>query len=397
MRPTPQAIHVVERKPSFLKRMLKWTGIFLAAFVVVGLGGVFFLKTHTEAAATFTDNYLRPLLGADRVIALEKVFFNLQDSVDQARYKNKQPDVPLSDLTAEQAPTNDQSGLDLTPISQFSFKPLDGEGVWQEKKLGQFPDRTVMAYSFVRPDPTRSYALTTLVKMDPRYLDFHSVAGKKEPAGKVGKPGLGIVPKQFVDAGTLVAAFNGGFQYTDGQYGMVVGDTTYLPLKNDLATFVAHSTGKLEIVRYEGQNLGNDVVFARQNCPMLVENGVVGPEDERNKKLWGRTLTSDITTWRTGLGITARGEMVFAIGNSLTPTTLANALKMAGAVDAMQLDINPFWVRFNTFDFSGPGTFVSKPPMKGVQDGTKDYLNGYEKDFFYVTKRTQPLKSFFVP
>ena len=98
-------------------------------------------------------------------------------------------------------------------------------------------------------------------------------------------------------------------------------------------------------------------------------------------------MTAAIYTWRTGLGITSNGNLIFAVGNNLTPTTLAIALKMAGAVNAIQLDINPNWVRFNIFDTIGNGKYNSRPLTRDLKDGSSAYLNGYSKDFFYVSKK----------
>lgn len=110
-------------------------------------------------------------------------------------------------------------------------------------------------------------------------------------------------------------------------------------------------------------------------------------DQDVNRKLWGRTPTSDIYTWRSGLGITQNGNLIYAVGNNLIPDTLAAALKMGGAIDAMQLDINPYWVRFNIFDTKGDGTYNTSTLMKGIYNGSREYLNGYIKDFFYVYKR----------
>jgi len=59
---------------------------------------------------------------------------------------------------------------------------------------------------------------------------------------------------------------------------------------------------------------------------------------------------------------------------------------MAGAVNAIQLDINPYWVRFNIFDKNGPGSYKISTLTKQIQDGSQQYLHGYIKDFFYVYK-----------
>jgi hypothetical protein len=187
-------------------------------------------------------------------------------------------------------------------------------------------------------------------------------------------------------SGNLIAAFDGGFQYRDGAYGMIVGNTTYLPLQNDIGTLVGYTNGTLKIVNYTGQDFGNNVEFIRQNCPMLITNGAITVSDPKSKSLWGRTLTSNIYTWRSGIGLTKEGNLLYAIGNNLTPQTLAQALLDGGAVNAIQLDINPYWVRFNIFNTTGSGTYSTTTLVKGIHDGSKQYLHGYTKDFFYVYK-----------
>ena len=375
------------------KRRIAWKKIIffsIGGFFLIGVAGVLFVQYDTAAAATFTDNVLRPLIGNTRVIALEKVMFNAKDHINEITQNNKPQDNPLtqSDPSVAQAPPPTVAGgLSTDPISTQASKPLPGEGKWQTVPLTLFPKQLVMEQTFTRPDPDRNYALVSVLKVDMSHFTLNTVAGTKEPGGSVGKPGPGVVPTDVHDSGKLVAAFAGGCQYRDGEYGMIVGKTTYLPLKPNLATIIGHANGKFEIVNYQGQTLAPDVTFVRQNCPSLIENGVIGPEDEKNKQLWGRTLTSDIYTWRSGVGITAEGNLVYAVGSSLTPTTLAVALKSAGAVNAMQLDINPFWVRFNIFNNYHNGAYTSYPLAKGLYNGVENYLNGYEKDFFYLTAK----------
>ena len=279
--------------------------------------------------------------------------------------------------------------LDVKPIAvKNNFKKIKNEGVWINKPLNLFPGKEVMGYTFVRPDPERSYAYVTLVQMDMNEIKMAAVAGTKQPGGPVGKPGPGVVPKDIINSSRLVAAFDGGFQYRDGQYGMIAGNTTYLPLKNDLGTLVGFIDGSLKIINYNGEKLGNEVEFVRQNCPILIENGELAVINPKNKKLWGRTLTSDIYTWRSGVGLNKEGNLIYAVGNNLTPTTLAYALKMAGAINAIQLDINPYWVRFNIFNYENiTGKYKTTTLTNKLQDGSKQYLTGYTKDFFYLYKK----------
>jgi len=352
------------------------------------VGAVLFIRLNTAAAADFTDNFLRPLLGDRIVIGLEKLYFNFADAGQRIAYSRKNPSVPQF-INQNQSALGISGGwLDLQPIpADKNFTPLHGEGVWYDQPLKLFTGQQVAAKTFVRPDPDRSFAIVTILQLDTSKIRMGAVAGIKQPGGSVGKPGPGIIPKEIVDSGTLVAAFDGGFQYKDGAYGMMVGQTTYLPLKNELGTLVGYNDGSLRIVDYVGQSLGANIAFVRQNCPILIKDGVMSVLDEKNKKLWGRTLSSSIYTWRSGIGLTKSGNLLFAVGNNLTPSTLAAALKSAGAVNAMQLDINPVWVRFNFFEYLSQGQYASTTLTRQLKDGSKQYLSGYNKDFFYLYKK----------
>ena len=371
------------KKKNRLYKALKLIGFFM---VITVISAIIFIKVNTSAAANLTDNVLRPLLGAERVLFLEKIFFNASDQIERLTFNQNSAVAPQF---VDQGLGDNLTGsnLDLTSILvNKNFTPVSGEGMWKNRSLNLFPNKEVMAYSFVRSDPDRPFSLTTLVQVDTKAIGIGSVAGIKEPGGPVGKPGSGIIPQNVIASGNLIAAFDGGFQYKDGAYGMIVGDTTYLPLKNDLGTFIGYKDGKLKIIDYQGGSIGLDAAFVRQNCPMLINNGEITTDNPRSKALWGRLAlgTTDIFTWRSGVGINKDGNLLFAVGNNLTPTTLANALKSAGAVDAIQLDINPIWVRFNIFDSIGDGKYKSTPLNKQLYDGANGYLNGYNKDFFYL-------------
>jgi hypothetical protein len=69
---------------------------------------------------------------------------------------------------------------------------------------------------------------------------------------------------------------------------------------------------------------------------------------------WGYTLGNQVYVWRSGLGITKNGALVYVGGPGLNITTLANLLLRAGAVRAMELDINAAWVNFASFAPSKP-------------------------------------------
>ena len=54
--------------------------------------------------------------------------------------------------------------------------------------------------------------------------------------------------------------------------------------------------------------------------------------------------------WRSGAGVTAQGALVYAVGPSLSPAQLADLLVAAGVTRGMELDINPNWPVFVSYD-----------------------------------------------
>ncbi len=358
----------------------KFFKIAVITIILLSLGGIIFVKVDTADSALFTDNYLRPLLGNTFVGFLEKIYFNTTDKIQQIT------DRTGTGKTPQFINQGIQSSASPIPISN-GLPNVSGEGIWHNHPLKLFSGEQVMAYTFVRPDTARPFAYVTLVQMDMRKMNLMAVAGIKEPGGAAGNPGPGLIPQTIVQNRSLIAAFDGGFQYRDGMYGMIVGNKTYLPLQENVGTLVGYKDGSLKIINYTGQDLGKNVVFVRQNCPILIEDGQVFALNELNKKLWGRTFNADIYTWRSGIGLTKEGNLIYAVGNNLSPESLADALKMAGAVNAIQLDINPFWVRFNIFDSNRNGTYTISTLTKDLKDGSKAYLEGYSKDFFFLYKK----------
>jgi hypothetical protein len=331
---------------------------------------------------------LRPLIGNKTTIGIEAVFFGLEDRMNRVKYyfvKSNPPQFTKVSASFNQSIDN-FTGFDLNKISEFSYYfPFPGEGEWVRIYNGT--SAALMAKTYIRPDSQRSYAVVYLVKMDMNNLVLSSVAGMNEPGGK-NNPGLGKIPTEVQKSNLLVAAFNGGFQEKDGHYGMIVNGKTYLPLQNNLATLVIYKNAKPQIINYTGQNLGKDVVAVRQNGPLLLDNYKdVTSSNEWNMQTWGLTTTNSMYTWRSGIGISKNGNLIYAAGSSLVPETLAAALKAAGAVNAMQLDINPVWVRFVIFSPLGNGLYNYYSLTKDMLNGGYQDLTGYQKDFFYLTKK----------
>ena len=89
--------------------------------------------------------------------------------------------------------------------------------------------------------------------------------------------------------------------------------------------------------------------------------------------------------WRTGVGVDRRGNLIFAVANDQTVISIAQILVHAGAVRAMEFDINPEWHTLITYSHHHglDPTMVEPQPM---QTATR-YLVPDDRDFIAVYRR----------
>ena len=159
----------------------------------------------------------------------------------------------------------------------------------------------------------------------------------------------------------------------------------YSPLRDGQATVIGYRNGKVNVITWHGgPNPGPDVVFARQNLPLIVEGGRLNPSLS-NGALWGATVGNAVRVWRSGVGVDAHGNLIYAAADIQTAQSLAQILKHAGAVRAMELDINVDWTTFNFY-----GTWNAGSPQKllpAMSRPATRYLTPDDRDFFAVYAR----------
>jgi len=192
----------------------------------------------------------------------------------------------------------------------------------------------------------------------------------------------------------LLATFNAGFTHIDGNNGSSINGRTYEPLTDGLATLVGYRDGRVQIRTWTGgPNAGRNVVFARQSLPPIIRDGRLSSELDSSSK-WGATLGNAVRVWRTGVGIDRRGNLLYAAANDQTVSTLARILQRAGAVQAMQFDINPEWPSLITYGHAGHdhGLLPTKVVPNVMQPATR-YLVPDDRDFFAVYRRLPGLIS----
>jgi hypothetical protein len=185
----------------------------------------------------------------------------------------------------------------------------------------------------------------------------------------------------------LLAAFNGGFLMGAGCLpcgagGMEVAGHVLVPLVNGMTSLVLDPNGSPSMGVW-GQGFppaGAPVNSVRQCLPPLVSGGQVSP-NVGDISAWGATLGGGDRTARSAVGIDARGDILYAGSMSALPSGLANALISAGAVTAMELDINPEWVQADTASSPGGPLSAAIPNQNRPAD---QYLNGWGRDYVTV-------------
>ena len=291
------------------------------------------------------------------------------------------PAPPISN--PQSAIRNPQS---VAPLVQDGALP--SEGLWTSDGLPQPPGGGPPAFwkTFLRPNPARPDALVYLVRFDPHRLQLHMVAGTQEPVSPAGLSRPGRIAAGDLPA--LAAAFNGGWKSIHGNYGMMIGGQAIAPpnTRPDTATLAQHADGRLELAAWKTLSQATDLVSYRQNCPLLIDNGVIAVQGHISST-WGLSLLSEMYVWRSGLGQTADGALIYAAGTPLAAEELAAALQAAGATTAMQLDINSAWVHWVDY-LPGPnGAPRAEPLVPDMAYTRNQYLTPTERDFFYLTWR----------
>jgi hypothetical protein len=188
---------------------------------------------------------------------------------------------------------------------------------------------------------------------------------------------------------SLVAAFNSGFQLKQSRGGWFADGRAALPLVTGAASLVILADGSATVGMWgRDATLGPGVIAIRQNLNLLVDSGVPTAlvTTANPIAVWGDPLHEQVLTWRSGLGVDNRGNLVYVGGPALDPPALARALVAVGAVRAMELDINPAWVGFDTYTGAGPTLTGSKVlPTMALTPGR--FLSPYWRDFVAVFTR----------
>jgi len=270
------------------------------------------------------------------------------------------------------------------PVESAISPALAGEGVWRpvgRSVAGVYPIRATV----FRNEAAYPRIVTYAAWIDHSLTQLALYPGRTEPPQ--GSPrGPMMVPDG--QRSRLLAVFNSGFKYADGHGGFAVNGRVYAPFTAGLGTLVGYNDGCLDIVKWSGGSPSANVVYARQNLPMIVDNGQPNPSLNNNGAQWGITLGNAIRVWRSGVGVDARGNLIYVAAPAQTVMSLASALIRAGAVRALEFDMNVYWPTFNYYRLPGARSPVKYLP-NSQHPGITRYLTSDDRDFFAVYTRDE--------
>jgi hypothetical protein len=270
-----------------------------------------------------------------------------------------------------------------TPAAQVE----QNEGVWSPtgRTVGGYP---AIYTTYVRPNAVNTSYYTGLMWVDTKLLRASYVVGLNEPGGGPNPWGSQIPPDV---RGQAIAAFNSGFKMDSARGGAWLDGQEIKPLVNGSASFVIKKDGSASVgVWGRDFAMGPDIQAVRQNLELLVDNGQVNPAvREDDTTVFGATLGNKALVWRSGVGVDANGALIYAGGPALSVMSLARTLQAAGAVRAMELDINTDWVSAYTYvpaNLADPASpTVGVKLLDSMSRSGDRYFQPGERDFFAFT------------
>jgi hypothetical protein len=258
---------------------------------------------------------------------------------------------------------------------------LPGEGVWRATFSAGGSRPPVLVTSF-RADPSYPRLVAGVAWFDHTRTSTWLYPGRQEPPVTLPRGPMEL-PTEM--RSRVVASFNSGFKLKDSGGGFAVGGHAYAPMQRGVATIIRYRNGSLDIKSWTGgSDVGPNVMYARQNLPLMVNHGRPNPNLSDGPE-WGATLGNAIRVWRSAIGIDRRHNLIYAAAPEQTVGSLAAVLIHAGAVRAMELDINSYWTSLITYRF--PGAHGAADLLASMSRPPSRYLTTDDRDFFAVYAR----------
>ena len=269
-------------------------------------------------------------------------------------------------------------------LTSLAGSPIAGEGQWRvvEKVKGE----PAILATFLR-DATYTAQVNGVASIDQRLVKFSLRPGTEDP----GPGNWGV--SDYIPAGQrtgLLATFNGGFKLDSAGGGFYLNGIYHGSLVSGAASIVYYKDGTIKIGQWGRDfKMNSSIAGVRQNLKLLVDHGKVSANSNSDvMSNWGATLGGGYYVWRSGLGITKDGRVVYVYGPALNAQDLGELLQRAGAVEGMQMDINPAWMKFDYYQAgSHPSDPTPVPLLPNQQPSAYSYYTPSTRDFTAVYAR----------
>jgi hypothetical protein len=142
----------------------------------------------------------------------------------------------------------------------------------------------------------------------------------------------------------------------------------------------------MDVIAWPGGLPSADVVGVRQNLALLIDGGKLAANlndgTAADERTWGFTNNSaDEHGNRSGVGVTADGKVLYAAVRGASPLQLAQFMQRAGAVRAMELDINfsrPIFGTYADGRWSQPAPWLG-PAVRFTSGNERDFVVAYAR------------------
>lgn len=315
--------------------------------------------------------------------------------------------------------TDPETGWPPPPMQLLLKKPLEGEGKWVSLENDPFIKTNPGApspfmFSFIRTDYKRPFSQTYVLLWDPRQVELHAQSGTQEPKTATGETGDGLVPRKVGVVDRLLAGFNGGFQATHGEFGMMAEGVVYLPPKPYSATVAKLADGWTAFGTWpDDEHVPDNVVSFRQNMTPLTQDSLPNPY---KRTWWGGVppgWEDESRTIRSALCLTREHFVAYIYGSSVDADHLRMAAEAARCDYTIHLDMNPGHTGLEFYHVAPAGqlprigkklesTWQAQGPVSGMPGWEYQgrrmikymalmnfprYINRESRDFFYLTLR----------
>jgi Phosphodiester glycosidase len=322
--------------------------------------------------------WLRAHHGAWFVNDVERIYYSWNAPSKGGPSLHALPRVGSSVPRALSSATSAYQPRRLRPILRPA---LPSEGVWRSTGRLVSGAPPVLVTTF-RSEPAFPRIVAYVAWFDRTRTQLALYPGRYEPPAASPRGPMEVPTGQRT---RLLATFNSGFTNRDGHGGFAVNGRAAAPLLAGQGTVVAYRDGRVDVIDWRGgATPGPAIVLARQNLPLIVTHGKPSPL-LTDTSAWGTTLGNAIRVWRSAVGVDRHGNLIYAAASDQTVGTLAAIMIHAGAVRAIELDINAEWPSLNTY-----GPHGTRDPAKVVpndQQSASRYLRPDDRDFFAVYGR----------